>query len=70
MSVWCDPGWHQVSDRDAAVIRVDTLPGGTDVPVHACRTCVERHGLVPRLPTGSMFVGRPGAAPIAPGRPA
>lgn len=52
------------------MIRVDTLPGGTDVPVHACRTCVERHGLVPRLPTGSMFVGRPGAAPIAPGRPA
>ena len=70
MSVWCEPGEHSVSDREAELIRHDTLPGGLEVPVHACTAHVRDLGLVPRAATGAAFVGRPDGAPIPPGRPA
>ena len=68
MSVYCEPGRHDVSDRESTVIRHSALPDGTRVPVHACRECVRSLGLVPRLTSGAEFVGRPDGAPIPLGR--
>lgn len=64
--------WHEGPILDEQAILVAALPrtSGPDVPVYACRPCVERVGLVPLVehPAGStgapQFIGRPDAPPI------
>jgi hypothetical protein len=67
MSAWCEPGKHSVPDREAELIRYDTLPGGVKVPVNACGTHVRDLGLVPRLDSGAAFVGHRDRPPTPPG---
>jgi hypothetical protein len=56
----CQPGNHDVPEREAQVLRATITGSGPGVPVWACHQHIREKGLVP----AAAFIGRRDTPPI------